>query len=185
MTPAWRSSRRRCLYTVDVETLSGYYSSMKRGPKPLPIDERFWAKVQKGEDGGCWLWTGAKNQGYGVLQRREIGRVVSAHILSWERHNGPIPNGMCVLHRCDVRACVNPGHLFLGTRADNAADMTSKGRSLRGSRQPNSKLSENDVARIHCLRTEGLTHKAIASRVGVGRPCVSRILSGHSWTHFR
>lgn len=79
---------------------------------------------------GCWLWTGAKNRmGYGVFQigRRGEGTVLASRY-AWEFFCGDIPDGLCVLHRCDTPACVNHRHLFLGTRADNNRDMVAKGR---------------------------------------------------------
>lgn len=76
----------------------------------------------------CWEWIGLKNEtGYGTLTVRQQRWL--AHRLSWTLHRGPIPNGLCVLHKCDFPPCVNPDHLFLGTRTDNHADMIRKGRN--------------------------------------------------------
>ena len=80
---------------------------------------------------GCWGWIGATSSGYGRLGRGGRGEgLVYAHRLSWELRNGPIPEGMCVLHRCDNPPCSNPDHLFLGTKADNNRDMSVKGRHV-------------------------------------------------------
>ena len=89
-------------------------------------EDRFWRKVDK--SGECWLWQGATycRMHYGCLGIG--GRTTRAHRFSWELHNGPIPDGLCVLHRCDVPRCVNPDHLFLGTKLDNMKDRTAKGR---------------------------------------------------------
>jgi hypothetical protein len=94
----------------------------------VPIETRLWEKVQKEPNGGCWLWTGGTtNGGYGVIGVGR-GRLHRAHRISWEIANGPIPDGLKVLHRCDNPPCVNPAHLFLGTQVDNMRDCAAKGR---------------------------------------------------------
>lgn len=97
--------------------------------------EDFWTNVNIGHGSTCWNWTrGLHTSGYGWL--RWDGAEVKAHRLAWELTNGPLPigdgyHGACVLHRCDNRKCINPDHLFLGTHADNMADMVGKGRASR------------------------------------------------------
>ena len=104
--------------------------------KSKSLQQRLEEGTHKGES--CWLWVGAKDTGgYGLICDR-IGREgnVSTHRLAWELKNGPIPFGLCVLHRCDIRNCVNPAHLFLGTIADNNRDCVAKGRSAAQNNNP-------------------------------------------------
>lgn len=90
---------------------------------------RFWAKVHKSD--GCWEWTGKRASGYGRFVTPPGRRMWSAHRYSWTLANGPIPDGLFVLHHCDNKPCVRPEHLFLGTNADNMRDAWRKGRLFR------------------------------------------------------
>lgn len=144
------------------------------------LEKRFWPKVIKKGPNLCWEWRAALSNGYGKFAAGD--RVVRAHRFSWELFYGPVPPGLYVLHRCDNRRCVNPSHLFLGTNAENLADMVAKGRSLRGERHGNAKLTTEQVQQIHVL-SDSLMQKEIASLLGIGQQQVSRIVRGECWGH--
>ena len=148
---------------------------------------RFWSYVEKTD--GCWLWTGGCFQNvckskYGQFSVNR--HPVKAHRFSWELHNGSIPEGMHVLHRCDVGNCVNPDHLWLGTHQDNMDDMMRKGRrapSLKiepGEKCPAHKLTDQAVLEI---RRSGMSARKLASAFGVGRSTIRHILSRRTWSH--
>lgn len=110
---------------------------VRRPPKPRkpprPLKERFNAKWIPEPNSGCWLWIGARrSKNYGAIGHSN-GKTISAHRAAWLVYVGEIPDGICVLHRCDTPECVNPGHLWLGTHSENMQDMISKG---RGNRHP-------------------------------------------------
>lgn len=136
---------------------------------------------------GCWLWTAAGyGNGYGAFSDADY-KTVTAHRASWTLHCGPIPAGKFVCHRCDVRSCVNPAHLFLGTSRENYLDMVRKGRRVsrcvRGEAQHLAKLTANDIPEIKSLYANGATQAEIGKRYGVGQNNISWILRGKGWAH--
>ena len=151
-------------------------------------DDYFWPKVEK--TNGCWKWQAGKNEaGYGtfMFQRKNV----YAHRESYEIHFGPIPPGMCVLHKCDNPSCVNPGHLFLGTNADNTADMLEKGRwrqparnPRRGEKHPMSKLTWKQVDEMRRLYATG-EHRQIdlARQYGISTTNTCDIIHNRTWVH--
>lgn len=149
--------------------------------------DRFWSKVARIDGDGCWMWTASvDSDGYGQLSRGSHGDGnVKAHRLSWELHNGPIPDGLGVLHRCDTPACVRPDHLFLGTQAENMRDMDRKGRrgsfDSAGASNPNARLTSEQVAEIRAQSRAGVSRSELARRFGVGTSTVSRIALGQAW----
>lgn len=101
------------------------------GPKPMPEEVRFMAKVAIDLQSGCWEWTGAKaGTGYGVFRRNDPRRMMMAHRWIWEYVYGP--TDLWVLHHCDNRRCIRPSHLFVGTRRDNIDDALAKRRYQHG-----------------------------------------------------
>ena len=89
-------------------------------PKARPtLADRFWDKVAMGFDSGCWLWTGTAGV-YGLIWHD--GRPIGAHVASWLIHNGPVPEGMEICHRCHTPLCVRPDHLRVDTHAENMAE---------------------------------------------------------------
>ncbi len=160
---------------------------MSRVYVSAPIADRFWPKVLV--DDGCWAWTGAKNKhGYGTFEtvRLRARAVKYAHRVAWELTNGPIPPGMCACHHCDNPSCVRPGHLFLGSRADNLADMTAKGRRVappvrRGVANNNAKLTAGVVSEIRAAGERGARPADIAETFGICRSQVSHILARRVW----
>lgn len=128
---------------------------------------------------GCVLWTAAKNtRGYGVLLHQ--GKIHLAHRLAWLDANGPVPPGLCVLHHCDTKDCVNVAHLFLGTNLDNTTDMMRKGRGVQvcGEACGTSTLSESEVRAIRAA--DGLMRE-IGERFGVSARHVGAIKARKSW----
>ena len=128
---------------------------------------------------GCLLWLGyTMSNGYGLI--RDSGRKMLTHRLAWENANGPIPEGMHVCHKCDVRSCVNPDHLFLGTHADNMADKVAKQRQNRGESHGTSKLTE---AQVLAIRADSRSQSQVAADYGVSQTRISFIKLRKHWRH--
>lgn len=135
---------------------------------------------------GCWIWQRSTfDSGYG--QASVDQKNWRAHRLSWTLANGSIPEGSCVLHRCDTPGCVNPEHLWLGTNSDNNKDREVKGRggspNYRGSKHYLAKITEDDVRRIRNGEFDHLLQREIASHFGVNQTLISQIKRGIIWQH--
>lgn len=143
------------------------------------LAERFWEKVDiRGED-ECWLWLGGIPDRYGEFY--DSGRMKKAHRVAYELSNGPIPDGLEILHTCDNPPCINPKHLFTGTHQDNMTDMVQKGRqvSLWGEKHPNAKLTTEQTEEIKRLCETGeFTQKELSERFGVYQTTISKIHRG-------
>jgi hypothetical protein len=151
-----------------------------KGFAPRGLEPRFWEKVHK-TTRGCWLWSGATASGYGVIRAHGSRRMLSAHRVSYELHRGPITAGMEVCHTCDVKSCVNPEHLFLGTDADNSRDASRKGLLGHGERNPMAVLTVEKVALIRRDRAKGLTFRELAKRHGISQGHACNIVNGKRW----
>lgn len=146
---------------------------MPGGRPPVDPKIRFLAKVRQVES-GCHEWqAGLARGGYGKFQHN--GKAVTAHRFSYLLFKGDIPDGMCVMHRCDNRLCVNPEHLGLGTGAENIRDMDIKGR--RGTK---CRITKAQVLEILSLLSKGQTQQKIADKFGVGQTVISRIKLGQT-----
>jgi len=155
----------------------------------MSVERRFWERVDQGSGNACWLWTGAiSTSGYGTFAFRH-GDKRAAHRVAWFLAHGAFPGpGLHVCHRCDNRLCVRPTHLFLGTAADNVADMDAKGRRNsearhRGESSPRAKLREPDIVEIRRLSDAGFSQVVIADRFSVHASAISRVLNGRRWRH--
>lgn len=173
-------------------------------PNKYTTEERievFWSRVDKsGGDDACWIWTGSCiKSGYGSVNWS--GKIQPVHRISYQLLYGDIPEGLWVLHHCDVRNCVNPRHLFLGTVQDNVDDMFAKGRGrkasgeqhgahlhperwLRGTDVALAKLTEADVILARQRFAEGnITKLQLSREYQVSDTAMCKVLNRKTWKH--
>ena len=139
--------------------------------------DRFWKRINKTSN--CWEWINPTHPfGYGRLK---VGKGVElAHRISYKIHHGPITSSDCVLHKCDNPKCVNPSHLCIGSRKDNAVDRCSKDRTLKGSNVPTAIFTEQQVLDI---RASTKSVSAIAKEYNVGYGTIWSIIKRVNWRH--
>lgn len=143
--------------------------------KSIDLEEKFWSKVNKNTETGCWEWIGSLNMhGYGQFQANRIP--IGSHRFSWELKHGSIPNGLWVLHRCDNRKCVNPDHLFLGSNKENQIDSIKKGR------RPEVRLTIDKAREIRKLYKLGkLNKQQLADSFGISYSHTAQIIKNGKW----
>lgn len=154
-------------------------TSFKKGENAIPLQERFEAKVIKGEQ--CWIWNAHKNnKGYGVIN--VDGKVVLAHRVAYQTKYGPIPEGMKILHECDNPRCVNPNHLRLGTQLENMQDMYRKGRASLGEDRTQSKLTFAMASYVRRRYAEGdISQRELAKEVGISQAILCDVINFKRW----
>ena len=162
-----------------------------KSPRGASADERFLLKVIPSDSperypgiGRCDVWTaGVTEHGYGVFW--DGHRFWKAHRYAWTIEHGPIPGALDVLHRCDNPPCVRTAHLFLGTAADNVADMFAKGRGrrtpLRGSSNGRARLTWESVTQIRERARLGETRGGLAAQFGVSKRAIQFVVEGTTW----
>lgn len=159
-------------------------------PNPPPTSariERFLAKTQDVQFCGCRIWLGGSNEhGYGVFWNG--ARLEKAHRFALRAEGVEVPDNADVLHKCDVPACVNPNHLFVGDAQANVEDMWKKSRatvrSMRGAAQAQAKLTDDKADEIRALwRTGRFRQRDLAAKYGVSQRLVWNVIHGKNWAN--
>lgn len=150
------------------------------------LEERFWRHVNK--DGDCWLWTAhtSSGKGYGRLgEGGKGGKYLHAHRVSYELHNGPIPDGYVVMHQCDNPSCVNPAHLSVGTTAQNIKDAYNKGRKVTPFKAGAAHhMAILDDEKVRFIRGNlHISAGVLAKQYGIARSAITAIRRRQTWKH--
>lgn len=153
---------------------------------PEKLEKRFWDKVDRGDEEECWEWQAHTVQGYGNIRGRpeNDSKNRNSHRVAYELEHGDVPNDKMILHTCDNRLCVNPGHLYAGDHADNAEDMYERSPPNReyetGEEAANAKLTEKQVKEIKA-KMNVKTQPELAENYGVSVSLISKISRGILW----
>lgn len=189
-----RVASAKLIRTYDAEPRGGWRNVGANMRKTL--EERFWEKVDRsGGPDACWEWQAYRSKpGYGYF--KVDGCVSHAHRIAWSLSNSSSPQGLCVCHRCDNPPCCNPAHLFLGTLADNNADMVAKGRNVvvtgdrhgsrlhperrpRGERHWKARFTDDTIAEIRRVyEATRVSQRKLARQYGISYSHMSAILCG-------
>lgn len=150
------------------------------------FEERFWSKVKKDDPDKCWAWSATfdKRSGYGKISTTK-NRNIAAHRASYEINIGSIEKDLCVLHKCDNPICVNPNHLFLGTKRDNNLDKLQKGRATgpQGTKNRSARLTEADIPVIRKMIDANISDVAISKQFNVYSTTIRMIRLRRTWSH--
>lgn len=149
----------------------------------IPLEQRFWSKVDRSDLDGCWLWTGDRHeQGYGRIAIRGTRKPVYAHRLAYELEHGPIPPGKEALHSCDNPPCCRHDHIFLGDQKANNQDRDAKGRVRHGERHVSAKLTYAKAQAIRAAYAAGgVSQRGLAALYGVSRGTIDDVLTHATW----
>jgi hypothetical protein len=145
----------------------------------IPLSEKIERNITRIPESGCWIWMS-------TIEKSGYGRVCSgkkpfyAHRVSYEQKHGPIPNGMMALHHCDVKCCVNPDHIFVGTQQDNMTDKVRKNRQAKGINHGNAKLTEDQVREI---KSSSETSIKLSAKFNYSASMIRAIKNGYIWKH--
>ena len=148
-----------------------------------PPEERFWNHVVKTDS--CWMWTGGRTKsGYGKFNPTHHAGWEKAHRFSWMMNFGSIPSGRVVCHRCNMKLCVRPDHLYVATSRENTLDAMRDGLCPIGEKHGMAKLTESQVKEIRLMFESGDITKAKLSRTyGVSEMQITRIIKRQTWRH--